>query len=205
MNNLFDLDYQNLHLSEKITAGIERLATVGRSLLWQEAQEQRVSPIQFQILAFLYGHSHFSVTLTGLAREFGVTKATISDAVKSLEAKELISRTPDPNDKRLLYIHLMDEGRDIVMDSANYLSPIVAAIDEMQSSDLVIAWKVISTTIHQLSLQNVIHLQRMCFSCRHYSLSGNEHHCALLGLVLHDAQIRLDCPEHQPSLPAAAQ
>ena len=197
MDHLFDLDHQTLQLSDKIVAGLERLATLSRSLLWQEAQMQKVSPIQFQILAFLYGHAHLSVTLTGLAKEFGITKATVSDAVKSLEGKNLIVRIPHTVDARALHLQLSEGGRAMVQQSANYLAPVVNAFNAQQAEDLVGAWKVISSTIFTLVQQNVISMQRMCFSCRHYSWNGKEHYCALLKLVLHDAQIRLDCPEHE--------
>lgn len=197
MENLFDLGHQNLHLSEKIVAGLERLATLSRSLLWQEAQRQQLSPIQLQIMMFLQGHKHLAVTVSGLAAEFQLTKPTVSDAVKVLEQKEFILRTADAVDRRVQYITLSKTGRRIVMQSSAYLDPVVAAFDAQSAPELAAAWNVISGAIHTLVQEQTISPQRMCFTCRHYSRNGRVHHCALLDLVLHEAQIRLDCPEHE--------
>ncbi len=198
MHNLFDLGHQNLHLSEKIVAGLERLATLNRSLLWGEAQRQQLSPIQLQILMFLHGHGHLQITVSGLATEFQLTKPTVSDAVKSLEQKALVIRSTDPVDRRTQQICITKAGRKIVAQSSGYLQAVVGSFDERSAPDLAAAWSVISGTIHTLLEQGIIAPQRMCFTCSHYRRDGREHHCALLDLVLHEAQIRLDCPEHDP-------
>jgi hypothetical protein len=50
----------------------------------------------------------------------------------------------------------------------------------------------------------VITVARMCVSCRFFRpdthrMSVSPHHCALLDLPLSGADLRTDCPEHEPA------
>ena len=90
MKSDFDLEFQNENIESKIIASLERVSQAFRVLLWQESKDFSLSPIQVQVLIFLLHHSVEKKTVSYLADEFNVTKATISDTVKSLEQKQLI-------------------------------------------------------------------------------------------------------------------
>src|SRR5690606_32595860 len=80
----FDLAYQNKHINGKIIAALERISQAFRVLLWEESKEFALSPIQVQVLIFLLHHSEQKRKVSYLAEEFNMTKATISDTVKTL-------------------------------------------------------------------------------------------------------------------------
>ena len=84
MESIFNLENQNQNLDSKISAGIEKLSSVFRVLIWEQAKNLGLSPIQIQILIFLNYHSEHLATVSYLAKEFSLTKPTISDAIKIL-------------------------------------------------------------------------------------------------------------------------
>jgi len=80
----FDLTNQNRNTSSKIVASLERIAQAFRVLLWQESKAHALTPIQVQMLIFLLHHSEEKRKVSYIAREFNMTKATVSDTVKTL-------------------------------------------------------------------------------------------------------------------------
>ena len=102
----FDLVQQNQSTESKIVASLERISQAFRVLLWQESKEFSLSPIQVQVLIFLLYHSSEKRKVSYLADEFNMTKATISDTVKILEQKKLISKEYELHDARSYIINL---------------------------------------------------------------------------------------------------
>lgn len=88
----FDLNHQNRNTESKIIASLERISQAFRVLLWQQSKEHSLSPIQVQVLIFLLHHSNEKRKVSYLADEFNMTKATISDTVKTLEQKDLFPK-----------------------------------------------------------------------------------------------------------------
>src|SRR5690606_14436176 len=109
----FDPTHQNQSTESKIVASLERIAQAFRVLLWQESKDFSLTPIQVQLLIFLLHHSRERRKVSYLADEFNVTKATISDTIKTLLQKELISKEYESNDTRSYVIHLTEKGREV--------------------------------------------------------------------------------------------
>ena len=108
--SVFDLDHQNSSIESKIVASLERVSEAFRVLLWNESKHFSLSPIQVQVLIFLLNHSSQKRKVSYIADEFNMTKATISDTIKTLEQKSLISKQPEQNnqDKVNLLLSLLD-------------------------------------------------------------------------------------------------
>ena len=88
----FHLTEQNQKIESRIVVALERISESFRVLLWNESKENSLSPIQIQLLIFIQFHAQEKCKVGYLADEFNMTKATISDAIKSLEQKELITK-----------------------------------------------------------------------------------------------------------------
>ena len=101
----FHLTEQNQKIESRIVVALERISEAFRVLLWNESKENSLSPIQIQILIFIYFHSPEKCKVGYLADEFNMTKATISDSVKVLLSKELVTKETDPNDTKVLRYH----------------------------------------------------------------------------------------------------
>ncbi|WP_299147061.1 MarR family transcriptional regulator [uncultured Tateyamaria sp.] len=51
---------------------------------------------------------------THMGQKLGVSKTTLSAAVKALEKRGLLQRAPDPDDGRAQVLSVTDEGRDVI-------------------------------------------------------------------------------------------
>src|SRR6218665_108299 len=96
----FDPIQQTQSIESKIVASLERISQSFRVLLWQESKAFSLSPIQVQVFIFLLHHSNEKRKVSYLADEFNMTKATISDTIKTLEQKKLISKEYEQHDTR---------------------------------------------------------------------------------------------------------
>lgn len=194
----FDLSHQNSSIESKIVASLERISQAFRVLLWNESKEFSLSPIQVQVLIFLLHHSDQKRKVSYLASEFNMTKATISDTIKTLEQKLLIKKEYEPHDTRSYIIQLTEKGKDFAEQTALFAKQIEVPIDQLQSKDKENLLLSLLDIIHYLNKSGIITIQRMCFTCRYYEANknGQEHFCGLLNTKLTDSELRIDCAEH---------
>ncbi|MBD3582211.1 MarR family winged helix-turn-helix transcriptional regulator [Flavobacterium selenitireducens] len=183
------------NLEAKIASGLERVSEAFRVLLWQEAKTYGLSPIQVQILVFVHTHRTGMATVSSLASEFNMTKATISDSVKTLIRKELVQSVSDRSDSRSFNLALTDFGRQIAEGSARFTSDIEQALESFPELQKESMYTALLQLISQLNAKGVISLQRMCLNCRFHSRQQDFHYCNLLETVLSDAELRVDCNE----------
>lgn len=200
--SVFNPNYQSEHIDAKIVVALERVAEAFRVLLWNEGKETAISPIQIQILIFLRFHDVQKRTVSYLAREFAMTKPTISDAVKVLEQKEFIEKKIQPTDSRSYTIHLTSKGKKRVEQALAFVTPMENALAEVSQERKDVLLASLLELIGKLHDKGVISVQRMCYSCRFYA-GGRQgqkgHYCTLLKQPLHDNELRIDCPEHEYS------
>jgi len=192
------LNLPALELNQKIIAGLERIAEVFKSLLWEKAKVHGVSPIQIQILLFISTHEAGLCNVSQLAKEFGVTKPTISDAVRVLLIKEFLKKDFSPTDNRRFNLRLSSAGEQIAYDLNGYNLPVVKEIGQFDTEELSNLYRTISKLIFQLNQNGIIQVQRTCYGCRYYHGDKNsEHFCQLLKMKLEVEQIELDCREFE--------
>jgi len=194
----FDLSHQNQSIESKIVASLERISQVFRVLLWNESKEHSLSPIQIQVMIFLLNHSDEKRKVTYLADEFNMTKATISDTIKTLEQKELIKKDHEPHDTRSYIIQLTKKGKAIARQTSLFTEQLQVPIDKLQSDDKENLLLSLIGIIQHLNKTEVITIQRMCLTCSHYKKAenGKPHFCKLLNQNLYNKDLRIDCPEH---------
>ncbi|MDN5216052.1 MarR family winged helix-turn-helix transcriptional regulator [Fulvivirgaceae bacterium BMA12] len=196
----FNPHQQSVGLDHKIVVTLEKFAEVFRVLLWEQAKENRLSPIQLQILLFLNFHSADQRKVAYLAKEFNMTKATISDAVKSLINKEMIVKKVDKADTRSFFLNLTSAGKKATERTALFSGALQASIAELDGKEKENLFRSLFKVIQSLNQKGIVSLQRMCFSCRFYEGDReNKHFCQFLNLPLKGAELRVDCPEHEPS------
>lgn len=193
----FDLTHQNTE--SKIVASLERIAQAFRVLLWQESKEFSLSPIQVQVLIFLLYHDSEKRRVSYLADEFNMTKATISDTIKTLEQKKLIAKEYETRDARSYIIHLTKRGKEIADKTSFFAKEIQTPIGKLDPDDKENLLLSLLNIIRHLNKSGVITIQRMCMTCSYYQSSdkGDKHFCKLLHQNLHAADLRIDCPEYK--------
>lgn len=77
---------------------VRRLHQIHVAMFMEELAEDRITPIQYGLLSILVdmpGLDQFSV-----AEELGIDRANVADVLKRLEARRLVVRLVDPDNKR---------------------------------------------------------------------------------------------------------
>ena len=198
LNSPFDLSHQQNDLDSKIVVALEKMAEVFRVLLWNEAKELKLSPIQLQILIFLNFHSAPERKVANLAKEFNMTKPTISDAVKSLIQKQMVEKEVDTSDSRSFYLNLTGKGKDTAQKVAMFSQDLQTSLRDLDTTLKEDLFSGLLKLIQNLDSRGLISRQRMCFGCRFYE--GNkkdQHFCNFLKAPLSNHALRVDCPEYE--------
>ncbi|MFY0688225.1 MAG: winged helix-turn-helix transcriptional regulator [Cyclobacteriaceae bacterium] len=193
--SVFNTSSQQDDLLSKIVVGFERIAESFRVLLWNHAKEVGLSPIQIQILIFINYHRASMCGVSHLAKEFNMTKPTISDAVKVLEQKGLITKEDSAFDSRSHVLVLTEDGKSMVSQTESFANPIKAELEKLGSDDLSSIYTAMSQLIFGLNHKGILQVQRTCYNCRHFG--GN--YCNYHEVGLKTGDIRLDCPEFENS------
>jgi DNA-binding MarR family transcriptional regulator len=200
--SVFEPSSQHGDVDKKIVASLERLSQVLRILLRGEAQERGLSPIQAQFLVYLLHHSATLRRVSQLAREFDLTRATVSDAVGSLEKKGLIRREPWPDDKRVTTLGLTHAGEHTARELAAWANVVEEHLKGCSPEEKEAVMRFLMGLIGSLQKNGLITVARMCVTCRYFRPDAHRgesspHHCALLDVPLSGSDLRADCPEHE--------
>lgn len=196
----FDPLQQHQSVESKIVVALERISQAFRVLLWQESKEHALTPTQVQVLIFLLHHEGEKRKVSYLADEFNMTKATVSDTVKALEQKGLITKAYEPHDTRSYVIHLTEKGHEIAGQTSLFSREIRQPLDKLPMAEKERLLGNLLQVISHLNEAGVITIQRMCATCAYYERADGQHYCKLLNQVLQTADLRVDCPEHQLAL-----
>ncbi len=178
--------------------GLERLSEALKSLLWDQAKIYRISPIQIQILLFVSNHRTDLCNVSYLAKEFNITKATVSDAVRVLLEKELLEKDFSPADNRRYNLTITPKGTKLVDELSEYASPISSELSSFKKEELIGIFDTLTKLIFQLNQRGIIQVQRTCFNCRYYGGDKmDNHYCNLMEKGLKTQEVRLDCHEFE--------
>jgi DNA-binding MarR family transcriptional regulator len=186
-----------MELNDKIVYGLERLSEVFKTLLWDKAKKHGISPIQIQLLLFISEHSEQLCNVSKLAREFNLTKPTVSDAIKVLNNKGFLIKDYSSTDQRSYSLGLSNSGKQLMKDISDYNQLVKKALRKESPSALTGMFSTLSKLIFELNQMGVLKVQRTCFACRFYTSKNKEHYCNLLETNLKSDEIRLDCQEFE--------
>ncbi|WP_265946474.1 MarR family winged helix-turn-helix transcriptional regulator [Dechloromonas sp. A34] len=173
----------------RAVANEQRQAAVGAGLL----------PVQLTILSYLRDANRYSNTQQGLTEYLGLTKGTVSQSLKVLEERSLITRCADEADRRIVRLTLTAAGRERLgqaMDDAWAEACQALGANQQQGA---------ATALSRLlgAWQQARHGKTfgVCHSCRHFRPGQPTHQCGLTGEALSDDDSQHICREH--SLPPA--
>ena len=107
-------------------------------------QAQGVSQGRFTVLMLLYdktcGQTHV-FTPAQLADQAGVTRATMTGLIDTLERDGMVTRKPDPTDRRMLSVELTPHGvaflERLLPEHFRRISLLVSSLDENERRTLV--------------------------------------------------------------------
>jgi DNA-binding MarR family transcriptional regulator len=194
---------------QRIREGLARLASALRTEDWERAQNLGLNPTQLAILDGLAGRST-GLGVKQIAFELGVSQPTATDSIKALEAKGYVGRRPDPADGRVVRIVLTGKGKAIRSrpDGTIGVGDVIATLPTVEQERMLVA---LVGIIRGLQEADAIPVQRMCVSCIHFRpfvhpTGPTPHHCNFVDAAFGQADLRIECREHEaadPSLRAA--
>lgn len=194
-----DLPHQSRTSAEKIVIGLERISEAFRVLLWQQSKATGISPLQIQILLFISSHPEAYANVTYLAREFHMTKPTISEAVKVLVNKGYLDKIPSEIDKRAFSLGLTNRGKDTVEQARGFSDPVLKAIRKHSPSEQAKLFVMVNSILGNLDTAEVISVQRSCRHCRFFErdhIRGSDF-CQHFEQYLLPRDVRVDCGEFE--------
>lgn len=186
-------------LDRKLLAAVDRLGRALRAARQRVATDHGLSPLGVNILEVLADGRPRRVG--ELAAELDITQPTVSDSLVTLEGRALVSRAPDPADRRSTLVGLTDAGADQARAIVAALAPLAGG-EADPTGDRATTLRVLLGEIARLRHAGVITVDRSCLTCRHFQppAGGAPAHCLLLDAPLADPDLRVDCPEHEPAL-----
>lgn len=184
-------------LLHKVINGLERISEGFKTLIWEQAKQHGLSPIQIQILLFISDHKASLCNVSHLALEFNVTKPTISDAVKVLVQKDLALKDHSSSDHRSYILLPSTKGKKLTAQLKDYHQPLQDGLKSLSDPQLESLYTTLTELIYKLNVSGIFSVQRTCFGCRFYSKTQGQHHCSLLQKQLSGTELRIDCPEYE--------
>jgi hypothetical protein len=99
-------------------------------------------------------------------------------------------------------LRLTPNGRKIASAVAGWHDPVLTALGELDAGDKERALRLLLELIGALQRAGIVTVARMCVTCGYFRPDRHpgapaRHHCALLDVPLADADLRVDCPEHE--------
>lgn len=189
-------------LEARIATGLHKIGLAMKQKAWLQANEEGLSATQGQILAAL--SSHGDLTGTELSERLGLTLPTISDSVRALSEKSLVTKAPDPRHPRASLIQLTVQGARMGARARSWPEFMAAALSDLSRAEQEAFFAGVVKMIRSLQEQGLVPVDGMCVNCAHFRPNirpGGErpHHCALVDAPLAGDQLRVDCREHEPS------
>lgn len=183
----------------RIATGLHKIGLAMKQQAWQQASHDGLSATQGHILAALV--SHGAMTGTELAQRLGVTLPTVSDSVRVLVDKGLLSRAPDPRHPRASLLTPTKRGAALGARARSWPEFMAEAAGTLSPAEQRALYAGVVKMIRSLQEQGLIPIDGMCVTCTHFRphvrTGPAPHHCAFVDAPLADDQLRVDCPEHQ--------
>jgi DNA-binding MarR family transcriptional regulator len=188
-------------LSTRIAAGLHKIGLAMKHQAWQQASDEGLSATQGQILAALATHGPLSGS--ELSDRIGVTLPTISDSVRVLVDKGLLTKSPDPRHPRASLLTPSKKGARLGARAQSWPEFMASAVTELSADEQRAFFSGVVKMIRALQDQGLVPVTGMCVTCVHFRPNvhpgDRPHHCALVDAAFGNDHLRLDCHEHAPA------
>ncbi len=180
---------------------MEKIYHTIRSLLWNVAKDVNLSPIQMQCLIFLSREKAFTLNVSELAREFNMTRATISDALRVLSVKGYILKSSSNLDRREVQLSLSPEGKRMVENIRSWNDPLLRELKHFAADEKGQVMDFFLRFLETLRKKNILDEIRTCFSCVSFrpGKMGKSGYCIFRKLSLNAMDLQLNCANYRSS------
>ncbi|WP_369182282.1 MarR family winged helix-turn-helix transcriptional regulator [Streptomyces sp. Y1] len=190
-------------LDARLIDAVERLGDAGRAMLRDAAKREGLSVTQAQLLLRVTSPSAGPQSTGSFARWLEVSAPTVSDAAAALVRKGLLEAVPDVTETRRSAWVPTGPGREAAERLRGWRDPLAAGLSAASPEDRATALRVLLEAVASLHRTGRITVARTCLTCRflrHEHPDGRAGEwCGLMAAPLGAADLRVDCPEHEPA------
>ena len=195
VNIVFSRYYMRMNPNE-IYNYVERLSELLRIDSRKAGAAHGLQPVQLEVLHYLLICNRYSDTLMAVTEYLGQTKGTVSQTLKVLEKKGLLSKQVDSSDKRICHMKVSSKGKQL-LDKTIPTTMFVNAcevLSDNKQSEITSSLKQLLITLLQANQMKTF---GVCSSCRYNGKAeGGSYYCNLVEEPLEDDDIHLICREH---------
>lgn len=191
---------QKNNIDSKIVSALEKLTQVQRILLWDVSKKEGISPIQIRFLIYLSQYPDKLRKISIIAREYDLTKATVSDAIRTLDEKGLLKKQMSKNDKRSYIINLTEKGKSLVKRIDGWEDTLVYHVSKFPPVEKEQVLLFLMELIKSLYDDGIVTIARMCIACKNFKkgVKGfKTHYCMLTDRALLDTDLSIGCHKYQ--------
>lgn len=179
---------------------IERLGNMLRTDSRRGGSEYSLQPVQLEVLHYLSICNRYSDTPMAVTKYLGQTKGTVSQTLKILSEKGLLTKNPDSKDKRVTHLTVSSAGKKLLKASIPS-ALFVRAGRKMSVQSQMRITAALSELLQAIQQANDMKTFGVCSSCRHIQKDGCDHYiCGLTKDRLSKKDIQLICLEHEDTV-----
>ncbi|MEZ4755002.1 MAG: MarR family winged helix-turn-helix transcriptional regulator [Bdellovibrionota bacterium] len=181
---------------QRIEELLDQLGHLHRSYHREFAYSNGLNLRQLEALLFLSNCNRYSDTPLALSEYLGLTKGTVSQTIISLEDKDLLKKSKDPKDGRIVHLQLTKEAQKLVRQCLKG-SQRAKALDE-SSEQLESLEDGLMELLKRIQHTNGYRTFGICQTCSHFRPQGlgKQHQCGLTLEPLYSKESLKLCREH---------
>ncbi len=185
-------------IENTIVSVLEKLSQVQRTLMWEVGKKEKLSPVQIQFLQYINRHPEELCTVSQIARDFDLTKATVSDAISTLESKNLVSKRVGKEDKRSYNLALTAEGKKTAKRISRWSDVLQKQIETFPEDEKEYVLKFLMELVKALFDVGAINIPRLCILCSNFQRdakpgSDRPHYCSFAGKYVSERELTAGC------------
>ncbi|MGR9088373.1 MAG: MarR family winged helix-turn-helix transcriptional regulator [Gammaproteobacteria bacterium] len=174
---------------------IERMAALIRSEERKKCTELGLQPVHFQVLDYLSRCNRYSDTPAALTSYLGMTRGTVSQTLLLLVKKGFIQKKPDLNDRRVVHLDLLADGKSI-LEKARSTDLYKRAALLLKNYRLDEKEVIFANALLALQKANKSQSFGLCKTCRHFTRTADGFVCGLTKEPLSQSDSEKICQEH---------
>lgn len=203
--SIFDPVYRQKNIGGQITRTLFHIGQAVKNMFWDKSRLEHLTPAQVKSLLFINYTRKDAITIGNVARYLTCTPATASGVIDSLEKKNLIFRSRDPEDRRRVHITLTPEGERVVGDIENIGDEIEQIVREFEPAEQQILEHLLLKISRKLMDRGLIFSGDICTDCcffkrNRYLGELKPHYCENLHILLSEEEICKECPHFKKTL-----
>lgn len=174
---------------QRISDLLDRISRLNQSQSWDDG----LNPAQLAALRYLVAANQFSRAPSHVADYLGATRGTVSQSLKTLDGKGLITQIRSSSDKRRARYDVTPQGHAL-LGSPTQTDSAIEQLDENERAHLA---KLLSNVLHMTLRARGGKSFGICKNCKHHGMKAKRPYCRLLDVELADHEIDQICHEHE--------